>query len=80
VRGATARSKYTHRYNAKPEAPMKTVKEEIRTLIDNLPDDATWDQVMYEVYVRQKIADGEKAIAEGRVVPHEEVKKRFSSR
>lgn len=59
---------------------MKTVKEEIRSLIDSLPDDATWDQVMYEIYVRQKIAEGEKAIAEGRVLPHEEVKKRFSSR
>ena len=59
---------------------MKSVKEEIRNLADTLPDDATWDQVMYEIYVRHKIAEGEKAIAEGRVVPHEEVKKRFSSR
>ena len=59
---------------------MKSVKEEIRSLVDALPNDATWDQVMYEIYVRQKIAEGEKAIAEGRVVSHEEVKKRFSSR
>ena len=59
---------------------MKSVKEEIRSLADALPEDATWDQVMYEIYVRQKIAEGERAIAEGRVVPHEEVKKRFSSR
>lgn len=57
---------------------MSTVKEEIHRLAGVLPDDATWDQAMYEFYVRQKIADGEKAIAEGRVVPHEEVKKRFS--
>jgi predicted transcriptional regulator len=59
---------------------MKSIKEEVRSLADTLPDDATWDQVMYEIYVRQKIAEGEKAIAEGRVVAHEEVKKRYSSR
>lgn len=56
-----------------------TIKEEIHRLADTLPDDATWDQVMYEIYVRQKIAEGEKAIAEGRVTSHDEVKKRFSS-
>ena len=57
---------------------MSTVKEELRKVADALPDDATWDQAMYELYVRQKIAEGEEAVAEGRVVPHEEVKKRFS--
>ncbi|MDP9119867.1 MAG: hypothetical protein M3O15_00595 [Acidobacteriota bacterium] len=39
----------------------------------------TWDEVMYEIYVRQKIADGEAAIALGRTVPHEEAKRRFTS-
>ena len=33
---------------------------------------------MYELYVRQQIAEGEKAVAEGRLVSHEEVRKRFS--
>ena len=32
---------------------------------------------MYEVYVRQKIAEGLRDGDEGRVVSHEEVKKRF---
>lgn len=59
-------------------ASMSTVKEEVQRLVKMLPDDATWDTVMYEVYVRQKIAAGEEAIAEGRVTPHAEVKKRFT--
>lgn len=58
---------------------MSTVKEEVLRLVETLPDDATWDTVMYEIYVRQKIAAGEEAIAEGRVSPHGEVKKRFAS-
>jgi predicted transcriptional regulator len=58
---------------------MNTVKEEVRDLAEKLPEDATWDEVMYELYVRQKIAAGLKAADEGRVVPHEEVKRRFLS-
>jgi predicted transcriptional regulator len=58
---------------------MSTVKDEVRKLAEQLPDSATWDEVMYEIYVRQKIADGEAAIAAGRTVPHADVKKRFTS-
>ena len=58
---------------------MSTVKDEIRKLADQLPESATWDEVIYEIYVRQKIVDGEMAIAGGRTLPHAEVKKRFTS-
>ncbi|HEV3456594.1 MAG TPA: hypothetical protein VHG32_08540 [Thermoanaerobaculia bacterium] len=57
---------------------MSTVKDEVRKLAEQLPDSATLDQVMYEVYVRQKIADGEQAISAGRTRSHDEVKKRFN--
>jgi hypothetical protein len=57
---------------------MSTIKDEILKLAKQLPDSATWDEVMYEVYVRQKIADGEVAIAAGRTVPHADIKKRFT--
>ena len=56
---------------------MHTIKEEAKNLIDNLPDQATWDDIMYEFYVKKKIAIALKAAEEGRVVSHEEVKKRF---
>jgi predicted transcriptional regulator len=59
---------------------MKTAKEDARQLIERLPDNATWDDLMYEFYVRQKIDAGIQAADEGRVVPHEEVKKRFLAR
>lgn len=56
---------------------MISVKDEVQQLAEKLPSDATWEQAMYELYVRQKIAEGKRAIAEGRVVSHEEVKKRL---
>jgi predicted transcriptional regulator len=59
---------------------MSAVKEEARQLVERLPEDATWKDLMYEVYVRQKIEAGRQAVTEGRVVAHEEVKKRFLAR
>jgi len=46
-------------------------------LIKKLPDTVSWDDIMCEIYVRKKIEAGIKAADEGRVVPHDEVKKRF---
>lgn len=52
---------------------MQSVKEMARDLIEHLPDTATFDDLMYEIYVRQKIEAGLKDAAEGRVLSHEEV-------
>jgi predicted transcriptional regulator len=49
-------------------------------MIKNLPEKATWDDIMYEIYVRKKIEAGIQAADEGRVVEHEMVKKRFIKR
>ena len=53
------------------------IKAEARRLIDRLPDDATWDDLMYEIYVRQAIEAGLADVEAGRVVPHEEVRERL---
>ncbi|HEU0264171.1 MAG TPA: hypothetical protein VFR01_00430 [Geobacterales bacterium] len=37
--------------------PM-TIKEEAHRLIDRLPADATWDDLMHEIYVREVIERG----------------------
>ncbi len=56
---------------------MNLIKEEAKKLIEKLPDTATWDDIMYELYVKKKIAAGLTAADEGRVVSHEEAKKRL---
>ena len=58
---------------------MSIVKEEAKKLIDKLPDQATWDDIMYEFYVKKKLSGALKAAEEGEVVSHEEVKKRVLS-
>ncbi len=53
---------------------MSTVKDAAREIVENLPDQATWDDLMYEVYARQKIEQGMADIEAGRTVPHGQVK------
>ena len=57
---------------------MATIKKEALKLIEHLPEKSTWEDIIYELYVREKIEHGLKAAREGRIVSHEEVKKRFS--
>lgn len=56
---------------------MSSVKEEARKLVEELPDQVTWDDVMYEFYVKKKIDVSLRAADEGRVVSHKEAKKRL---
>lgn len=56
---------------------MATPKQTAKELIEHLPDQASWNDIMYELYVKQKIEAGLQAVAEGRTVPHEEVKRRL---
>ncbi len=34
------------------------IKEEARRLIDNLPENSTWDDLMYQIYVRMAVEAG----------------------
>lgn len=56
---------------------MSTPKQAAKELIEHLPDQATWDDIMYELYVKQKIEAGLQAVVEGRTVPHEDIKRRL---
>lgn len=54
-----------------------TAKEAAKHTVEHLPDTATWDDIMYELYVKQKIEAGLKAAEEGRSISHEEMKRRL---
>jgi len=53
---------------------MQTAKQAAREIIDRLSDQATWDEIMYELYVKEKIEEGLADIDAGRTIPHERVK------
>jgi hypothetical protein len=53
------------------------LKEEARRLVEKLPADATWDDLMYQIYVRQAIDAGLEDSEGGRTVDVKEVRRRF---
>ena len=61
------------------EAAMSSVRDEARKLVEQLPDGASWDDLMYQIYVRQKIDAGRKAIAEGRFVTQEHLEAQIAA-
>lgn len=44
-------------------------------IIQQLPDEASLEEIMYELYVRQRIDRGLRELAAGRTVSHAEVKR-----
>lgn len=57
---------------------MKTAKEEVREILDQIPDNVTLEDIQYHIYVRQKVQKSLKEASEGKVISQEEVKKRMS--
>lgn len=55
----------------------KGIKADALKLVRNLPGNASWDDLMYRIYVRQKIDAGLTDIRAGRVVSHEAMRKEF---
>lgn len=53
------------------------MKEQIHKLIDTLPENATWEDLMYEMYVHESIEKGIADLEAGRSKTHEEVMKRY---
>ena len=52
--------------------PVRDLKAEAHRLVDQLPSDASWDDLMYEVYVRQAVEAGLADAAAGRTMTQEE--------
>lgn len=57
---------------------MSTAKESVRKILDQLSDDSTLEDIMYHIYVQEKIEHGIKDVREGRVLSQEEVEKRMA--
>ena len=55
----------------------QSAKKSAQQILDQLPEDADWDLIMYELYVKQKIERSQAAVAEGRVISHEEVRRQL---
>jgi hypothetical protein len=58
---------------------MIPAKEEVRRLLECLPDNASFEDIQYHIYVRQKIERGLEDIEAGRTISEEECEARMST-
>jgi len=56
---------------------MQSAKQSAKQLIEQVSDQASWDDIMYEFYIKQKLEKGLQAVVEGRTVSQEEAKMRL---
>ena len=59
------------------EASVGSAKEEVRRILKLIPDSASFEDIQYHIYVREKIERGLKDVIEGRVRSQEEVERRM---
>lgn len=57
--------------------PMVMQKDEAHKLIDRMPPNATWDDLMREIYVREVIEHGLADSREGRTRDMKEVRAKY---
>jgi len=53
------------------------IKEEAKRIIDTLPEDSTWEDIMHRIYVRQSIEAGLKDIEAGRSIDVEDLRAKY---
>ena len=57
---------------------MISAKEEVRRLLEHLPDNASFEEIQYHIYVCQKIERGLEDVEASRTIAEEEFEARMS--
>ncbi len=57
---------------------MQTAKQDAEAMIRALPDDATFEDMQYKLYVLEKIHEGVNAVDEHGGVSHDDAKERMA--
>jgi hypothetical protein len=58
---------------------MESLKQEALNVISKMPDTAEIDDIMYRLYVIDKVRKGREAIQQGEIIPIEDLKKEIES-
>lgn len=53
---------------------MSTIKESVLSMVKGMPENATLEDIMESLYVKQKILKGQKQLEAGQFYTHEEAK------
>ena len=54
------------------------LKSDLQDIAKHLPDSASYEDAMYELYLRMKVSAGRDAVLKGRVMEHADVRAKFT--
>jgi len=57
---------------------MPTVKQQIQAVLDRMDDDASFEEILYQLYLTHKVEQGERDVDHGRTVSSEEARARIA--
>jgi predicted transcriptional regulator len=57
---------------------MSKPKEEVRMLLDRLPDEASFEDIQYHIYVQEAIRRGRESADRGELIDQSEVERRMA--
>ncbi len=63
---------------SKIDMPRALPKDEVRRLLDSLPDQASYEDIQYHIYVQQKIDRGLEASDRGDFISDDEIERRIA--
>lgn len=58
---------------------MQAAKQEALNTIGQLPEDTDMDEIMYRLYVLDKIREGQEAVEQGKTITSKELKREIDS-
>ena len=58
---------------------MQAAKQEALNIIDRMPDDSDMDEIMYRLYVLDKIRKGQQSVEQGKTATSEELQREIDS-
>jgi hypothetical protein len=47
---------------------LSFAKDEAKRIIESMPEEATWDDIMYQLYVKEKVDKALDEVAQGKVL------------
>lgn len=62
----------------KEDQEMPNARDQVRKMLDGIPDDVSFEDIQYHIYVLEKVERGLRAADEGRLLAQEEVDQEIS--
>lgn len=63
----------------KYKKPMQATKQEVLKIIGRMPEDRDMDEIMYRLYVLDKIRNGQEAVVQDKTISSEVVQREIDS-